>query len=92
MDRFSDAQMNATLVSTVGGITEVRYNVGIRYRGSGTRNNNPPNNRINIPSDRPWLGTTQININADRPREPGGRCARCLPWPTCRRPARGRCG
>ncbi len=67
MDRNSDAQMNATLVSTIGGQTEVRYNVGIRYRGSGTRTNNPPNNRINIPADRPWLDTTQVNINANAP-------------------------
>jgi len=68
LDRHSDAQMNASFVATVGGITEVRYNVGIRYRGSGSRTHNPPNNRINIPSDRPWFGDTRININANNPR------------------------
>ncbi|MFV2069777.1 MAG: lamin tail domain-containing protein, partial [Pirellulales bacterium] len=68
LDHNSNAQMNASFVATVGGVTEVRYNVGIRYRGSGTRRNNPTNNRINIPSDRPWFGDTQININVNVPR------------------------
>ena len=66
-NRFSDAQMNATFIATVGGETDVRYNVGVRYRGSGTRDNNPPNNRINIPSDRAWQNSTQINMNAANP-------------------------
>ena len=68
LNHNSNAQMNATLVSTIGGRTEFRYNVGIRFRGSGSRNLNPTNNRINIPSDRPWLGTTQVNINVNSPQ------------------------
>lgn len=67
MNRLSDAQMNATFISSVGDETELRYNVGVRYRGSGTRQNTPANNRINFPSDRDWNGATQININANNP-------------------------
>ncbi len=67
MNRNSDAQMNATFIGTLGGETELRYNAGVRYRGSGTRTNNPPNNRINLPEDRPYLGVTQLNINSNNP-------------------------
>ena len=63
MDRLSDAQMNATFVSVTGTDIDVRYNAGVRYRGSGSRNGSPPNNRINIPHDRPWQGTTELNLN-----------------------------
>ncbi len=62
--RVSDAQMNATLITISGTDVDIRYNVGIRIRGSGSRFHNPPNNRINIPSDRPWQGRTAMNINA----------------------------
>ncbi|MCA9169498.1 MAG: lamin tail domain-containing protein, partial [Planctomycetales bacterium] len=65
--RASDAQHNATFIATVGGQTEVRYNAGVRIRGSNSRSNNPPNNRINLPSDQPWQGITSININAVAP-------------------------
>ncbi len=64
IDRASDAQMNATFISVTGTGVEVRYNVGVRIRGSGSRGNNPPNNRINIPADNPWHGVTALNINA----------------------------
>ncbi len=61
--RASDAQMNATFISVTGTGVEVRYNAGVRIRGSGSRDANPPNNRINIPSDKPWNGVTALNIN-----------------------------
>lgn len=66
MNRFSDAQMNATLIAVTGTGVDVRYNVGVRYRGSGSRDGQPPNNRINIPHDRPWRGRTEMNINWNR--------------------------
>ncbi|MCA9263133.1 MAG: lamin tail domain-containing protein, partial [Planctomycetales bacterium] len=66
--RETDAEANVTLISNVGGDIEFRYNVGVRYRGSSSRGNNPPNTRINIPSDRPWLGNTEVNINAVAPQ------------------------
>ena len=65
--RASDSQANATFIATVSGVTEARYNVGVRHRGSGSRVANPPNNRINIPGDRPWNGATRLNINSGFP-------------------------
>ena len=67
-NRNSDALSNATFIATVGGVTESRYNAGVRYRGSGTRTNAIPNNRINLPSDRPWQNVTQLNINSNNPQ------------------------
>ncbi len=69
IDRRSDAQMNATFISVDQSGIDVRYNAGIRIRGSGSRNANPPNNRINIPSDHPWNGVTAINLNVDHPED-----------------------
>ena len=67
--RRSDAEMNATFISVDQAGINVRYNTGIRIRGSGSRNANPPNNRINIPSDNPWQGVTAINLNVDHPED-----------------------
>ena len=67
LDRKSNAQFNATFVATLGGRTEFRYNVGVRYRGNITRFSIPPNNRVNIPADRPWLGRTELNLNVELP-------------------------
>ncbi len=64
--RQSDAQMNATLISVHSDGMEVRHNAGIRIRGQGSRSHNPPNNRINLPSDRPWRGVSALNINANQ--------------------------
>jgi hypothetical protein len=60
----SDAQMNGTFIYRDGTGLDVRYNVGIRNRGHGSRDNPPNNYRVNIPSDRPWEGATAININS----------------------------
>ncbi|MCA9167341.1 MAG: CotH kinase family protein, partial [Planctomycetales bacterium] len=61
----SDAQFNATFISVDATGVQLRHNVGVRYRGSGSRFANPTNNRINIPSDRPWEGVTALNLNVD---------------------------
>ncbi len=63
--RASDAQMNATFISVNQDGVDVRYNTGVRIRGSGSRRANPPNNRINFASDDPWNGVTAINLNVD---------------------------
>ncbi|MCA9216405.1 MAG: lamin tail domain-containing protein, partial [Planctomycetales bacterium] len=65
--RQSDAQYNATFIAVDGSGVDVRYNTGIRYRGSASRDDNVPPNRINIPSDRPWQGITAINMNPGSP-------------------------
>ena len=56
--------MNGTFVYRDGTGLDVRYNVGIRNRGHGTRDFPPNNYRVNIPSDRPWEDLTAININS----------------------------
>ena len=57
----SDAEMNATWITVDRrGVRrqapQVRYNVGVRNRGHGTRSSNPNNYHVNIPGDRPWKG------------------------------------
>jgi hypothetical protein len=64
MDRGSNAEINGTLVSLDGTGTDVRYNVGLRFRGASSRNRNPPSYRCNIPADRPWHEQTEINLNS----------------------------
>ena len=65
--RNSNAQRNVTLVTTDGVNTQVRYEVGMRNRGNGSRSNNPHNQKINIPHDRSWEGLKAFVINAQRP-------------------------
>jgi hypothetical protein len=60
--RLSDAQMNATFLALTSSGIEQRHNAGIRIRGSGSRSQTPPNNRINLASDRPWMGVTALNM------------------------------
>jgi len=63
-DSGSDAQMNGTFITVDGVDMEVRYLVGIRNRGKGTRASPPNNYRVNIPQDQPWKGVTALNINS----------------------------
>jgi hypothetical protein len=68
-DSDSDAQMNATWITTdgvnIGGTTtQIRYNIGVRNRGHGTRQSNPNNYHVNIPGDRPWKNLTGLNLNS----------------------------
>lgn len=65
----SDAQMNATWITvdpavSSGSSTELRYNVGVRNRGHGTRQSDPNNYHVNIPGDRSWKGLSGINLNS----------------------------
>ncbi|MHC4499493.1 MAG: CotH kinase family protein, partial [Planctomycetota bacterium] len=62
-DAQTYAQMNATFISVDGVDTKLRYNVGIRNRGHGSRNNPPNNYRVNFPHDRSWKDVTAINLN-----------------------------
>ena len=64
INRQSDAQMHATFIAVTGAGVDVRYNAGVRIRGSQSRTINPPNNRINLPGDNPWQGVTELNLNA----------------------------
>jgi len=60
----SDAQMNATFISSDGIDTKLRYNCGIRNRGHGTRDDPPYNYRVNFRNDEPWKSVTAINLNS----------------------------
>lgn len=65
----SDADMNATWITadgvfSGGTTTQLRYNVGVRNRGHGTRRSRPHNFHINIPSDRLWKNQAGINLNS----------------------------
>ncbi len=64
-DTDSNAQMNATFIATRGADTDIRYNIGLRRRGAGSRNDNPRTMRASIPGDRDWDGNTAMNLNAN---------------------------
>ena len=59
----SNAMVNATLVTTFDGLSKVRYQTGVRFRGSGSRDSNPKPYRISIPHAQPWEGVTALNLN-----------------------------
>ncbi|MBN1360151.1 MAG: lamin tail domain-containing protein [Sedimentisphaerales bacterium] len=63
-DAYSAAQMNGTFISVDGEGVRLRYNVGIRNRGKGSRTPPPNNYRANFPSDRRWKGVSAVNINS----------------------------
>jgi len=63
----SDAQMSGTFINQEGGETRVRYNVGMRLRGTTSRAAVHKSRRVNFPNDRPWRGRTAVNLNAIYP-------------------------
>jgi hypothetical protein len=68
-DSDSDAEMNGTWITSDGVLsggtsTQLRYNVGVRNRGHGSRQSVPHNYHVNIPSDRLWKGQAGINLNS----------------------------
>jgi hypothetical protein len=63
----NNAEMNATFISMDGTSTKVRYNLGMRHRGAGSRGVQPYNFRINVPSDRRWNGYEAFDLNAHFP-------------------------
>jgi hypothetical protein len=63
----SDAQVNATFIAQEATGLELRYLVGVRNRGHGSRSGTPHNYRINFRSDESWMEATAINLNARRP-------------------------
>lgn len=62
-DTQSNAEMNGSLITIDGTGTEVRYNIGIRERGAGSRGRVPANQRVNVPNDRRWKGQREFNLN-----------------------------
>jgi hypothetical protein len=61
---FRNDEMNGTFISSDGIDTKVRYRIGIRHRGQGSRGARPPNYRVNLPSDNRWNGVTAFALNS----------------------------
>ena len=59
----SDATMNGTFISIDGTGTEVRYTMGFRNRGHGSRTARPNNIRVNFNNDQKWKGVRAMNLN-----------------------------
>lgn len=62
-DTLSNAQMNGTFISVDENGTEVRYLVGLRNRGHGTRIKVPHNFRVNFRNDQTWHGVDALELN-----------------------------
>jgi hypothetical protein len=63
----SHAQFNGTFISVDGTGTTVRYRVGVRNRGNGSRTARPQSFRVNFPNDEDWKQVTAINLNSQQP-------------------------
>ncbi len=59
----SNAQMNGTFIYADSTGTDLRYTIGIRNRGGGSRDVQPNNYRVNINTDLPWKNATAVNLN-----------------------------
>ncbi|RME91375.1 MAG: hypothetical protein D6766_11955, partial [Verrucomicrobia bacterium] len=64
----SHAQFNGTFISADGGgAIDVRYRVGIRNRGNGSRTRSPQSFRVNFPNDAGWNHVQALNLNSQQP-------------------------
>ncbi|HNR99142.1 MAG TPA: lamin tail domain-containing protein [Planctomycetota bacterium] len=59
-DVASDVPLDATFIGDGG---EIRYNVGIRYRGAGSRTATPKNYRVNFNDAERMRGIKRLNLN-----------------------------
>jgi hypothetical protein len=63
-DQLSNAAMNGTFISIDGTGTDVRYQIGIRNRGGGSRDILPNNYRINFGNFNAWHnGAVDLSLN-----------------------------
>ena len=63
-EAYSRARMNGTFISVDGQDILLRYNVGIRNRGHGSRTPPPNNYHVSFPKDRLWKGRSAIILNS----------------------------
>ncbi len=63
-DRYSNAVMNATFISTDGLGLKARYNVDVRNRGESSRRIPPNNYRVGFTHNDMFLGVSKINLNS----------------------------
>ena len=59
----TNALMNATYIGVDGAGVQMRYNVGIRNRGHGSRFGPPNNYHLDIAHDNPLGDLTAVNLN-----------------------------
>jgi hypothetical protein len=62
-----DAQMNATFISVDGTGMQMRYRVGLRNRGHGSRNGPPNNQHVAFVDDNAWNGRSALSFNCRSP-------------------------
>lgn len=60
----SHAQFNGTFIGDDGGGTAVRYLVGVRNRGNGSRGKSPQSLRVNFRNDALWHDASALNLNS----------------------------
>ena len=60
---LSHARFNASVVLADGTGTSIRYRVGVRNRGNGSRSRSPQGFNIAFPGDAAWDGSSQFNLN-----------------------------
>ncbi len=60
----SHAQFNGTFISRDGSGLEVRYLVGVRNRGNGSRGKSPQSFRVNFRNDQLWQEVSALNLNS----------------------------
>lgn len=60
----SHAQFNATFVSVDGTGAELRYLVGVRNRGNGSRTKLPQGLRLHLRNDDLWRQVSALNLNS----------------------------
>ncbi len=60
----SHAQFNATFISQDGTGTELRYLVGVRNRGNGSRTKSPQGLRLHLRNDELWNRVSALNLNS----------------------------
>ena len=62
----SNAQMQGTFIHVDGTGVDIRFNVGLRNRGHGSRTGGPPSNEdVVFANDQPWNGQVDYIINRD---------------------------
>ena len=62
-NRKSRAEMNGTFISADGPDIDVRYLLGFRNRGDGSRHRLPNSYHLSFASDQRWKGVRALNIN-----------------------------
>ncbi len=60
----SHAQFNATFISLDGTGPQLRYLIGVRNRGNGSRTKSPPGLRLHLRNDDLWNKVSALNLNS----------------------------